>query len=129
QNFKFFSLMLLGLILISSELVTGQGRNNDWENPQLVDMNKEKPRATFMLFDNQKDVIADDYSKSPYYKLLNGEWKFSYVGKYADRPKDFYRTDFEDKNWAEIPVPSNWELKGFGIPIYTNIIYPFPKNP
>jgi len=121
--------MLLGLILISSELVTGQGRNNDWENPQLVDMNKEKPRATFMLFDNQKDVIADDYSKSPYYKLLNGEWKFSYVGKYADRPKDFYRTDFEDKNWAEIPVPSNWELKGFGIPIYTNIIYPFPKNP
>jgi len=106
-----------------------QGQNNDWENPLLIDQNKEKPHATFMLFDNAADVKADDYGKSAYYKSLNGTWKFVYADKYANRIKDFYRTDLDDKSWSDIAVPSNWELKGFGIPIYTNITYPYPKNP
>src|ERR1043165_5433826 len=104
-------------------------QNNDWENPQLYELNKEKPHATFMLFNKKQDVIQDDYSRSPYYQLLNGTWKFVYVDKYADRIKDFYRTDLNDSKWSNIAVPSNWEREGFGIPIYTNIIYPFPKNP
>jgi beta-galactosidase len=52
-----------------------------------------------------------------------------YVDRYANRSKDFYRTDLNDSKWNTIPVPSNWEREGFGIPIYTNIVYPFPKNP
>ncbi len=86
---------------------------NDWENPRLVDQGKEKPHVDFMLFDAKKDVIEDQY----------------YVDKHADRIKDFYRTDLNDAGWANINVPSNWELNGFGIPIYTNITYPYPKNP
>ena len=23
----------------------------------------------------------------------------------------------------------NWEVQGYGVPIYTNVVYPFPKNP
>ncbi|HEV7329484.1 MAG TPA: glycoside hydrolase family 2 TIM barrel-domain containing protein [Flavisolibacter sp.] len=106
-----------------------QTKNNDWENHQFFEWNKEAPHATFMLFSNRADVVKDDYSKSPYYKLLNGTWKFVYVDKYADRIKDFYRTDLADASWKSIPVPSNWELEGYGIPIYTNIVYPHPKNP
>ncbi|MEJ6980573.1 glycoside hydrolase family 2 TIM barrel-domain containing protein [Pedobacter sp. P351] len=106
-----------------------QSQNNEWENPRAIESNKEKPHATFMLFSNAADAKADDYNKSPYHQSLNGKWKFVYVDKYANRIKDFYRTDLEDKNWAEIPVPSNWERKGFGIPIYTNVVYPHPKNP
>jgi hypothetical protein len=30
---------------------------------------------------------------------------------------------------VQIQVPSNWECQGFGTPIYTNIIYPFPVTP
>ena len=69
------------------------------------------------------------FSTSPYYQSLNGTWKFDFVKKPEDRPKDFYKTNFDDSKWDTITVPANWELEGFGIPIYTNIDYPFPKNP
>ncbi len=106
-----------------------EAQRNDWENPTLVDQGKEKPHVGFMLFDNAKDVIADNYTKSENYQSLNGSWKFIYVDQYANRSKDFYRTDLNDNSWANLQVPSNWELNGFGIPIYTNIAYPHPKNP
>src|SRR5690606_14589209 len=60
---------------------------------------------------------------------LNGQWKFNWVPKPADRPVNFYKTDYNHSNCKEISVPGNWELNGYGTPIYTNIIYPFPKNP
>jgi beta-galactosidase len=110
-------------------IASAQTKNNDWENPQLFELNKEKPHATFMVFNKSEDVVSDDYNRSPYYQSLNGTWKFVYVDKYAKRPTNFFRTDLNDSKWNNIPVPSNWERKGFGIPIYTNIIYPFPKNP
>ncbi len=108
---------------------TAKAQQNDWENPQLFELNKEKPHATFMLFNNIQDVKNDDYNRSPYYQSLNGTWKFVYADKYADRIQDFYRTDLDDHTWSNLAVPSNWELKGFGTPIYTNITYPYPKNP
>lgn len=120
---------LLYAVVLLANVAFGQSKNNDWENPQFFELNKEKPHATFMLFDKKQDVTEDDYNKSPYYQSLNGTWKFVYVDKYANRIKDFYQTGIDDSKWNDLPVPSNWELKGFGIPIYTNIIYPFPKNP
>lgn len=121
-------LILAGMTLTAIPAFTQQG-GNDWENPRLVEWNKEKPRATFMLFSNKQDVAKDEYNRSPWYRSLNGSWKFVYVDKYADRIKDFYRTGLNDAAWKNITVPSNWELEGFGIPIYTNITYPYPKNP
>ncbi|NTE03116.1 DUF4981 domain-containing protein [Agrobacterium tumefaciens] len=123
--------MKKALLIFFSFLTFGitNAQNNDWENPKLVDQGKEKAHVTFMLFDQKNDVIGDDYTKSPYHKSLNGQWKFNYVDKYADRPQDFYQTNFNDGGWANLTVPSNWELNGFGIPIYTNITYPYPKNP
>lgn len=118
----------LGFFLLLPTVAFAQ-LNNDWENPELVDWNKEKPHATFMLFNDKRSVVDDDYSKSPYYQSLNGTWKFVYVDKYAARIKDFYRNDLNDSKWSNIPVPSNWEREGFGTAIYTNITYPFPKNP
>ncbi|HEX8459988.1 MAG TPA: glycoside hydrolase family 2 TIM barrel-domain containing protein, partial [Segetibacter sp.] len=122
------SLGCLFLVFIT-QLASAQAKNNDWENPELYELNKEKPHATFMLFDKKQDVAEDDYTKSSFYKSLNGTWKFTYVDKYANRPTDFFKTDLNDAGWKNIPVPSNWELKGFGIPIYTNITYPHPRNP
>ena len=119
--------LLLLLLLINFLQLKAQ--NNDWENPALVDQGKERPHVPFMLFNNEKAVIEDDYSRSDRYQLLNGSWKFNYVDQYANRIKDFYREDINDQLWANINVPSNWELNGFGIPIYTNITYPHPKNP
>ena len=94
-----------------------------------VDEHKEAPRASFMLYDNKAAAINDNYSSSPYYLSLNGVWKFNYADDVKKRPETFYQTSFNDIRWNNIEVPSNWELKGFGIPIYTNVVYPFPKNP
>lgn len=101
----------------------------DWENPAVFGIHKATPHAMFMRYDTLSDALQDDYSKSSFYKNLNGQWKFNWVIKPAKRPKDFYRIDYDDSQWATIKVPANWELEGFGIPIYTNHNYPFPKNP
>src|SRR5687768_2133649 len=65
-------------------------KNNAWENPIFFEEHKEKPRATFMLFGNKADVIADDYRRSPFFQSLNGNWKFVYIDKYKDRPMNFF---------------------------------------
>jgi beta-galactosidase len=119
---------LSGLLLLTASAFS-QSANNDWENPKLYEVNKEVPHASFMLFESAKDVIADDYSRSSFCQSLNGKWKFVYAEKAAGRITDFYRTDLNTAAWKDITVPSNWELQGFGTPIYTNITYPFPKNP
>ncbi|MDP4240730.1 MAG: beta-galactosidase, partial [Bacteroidota bacterium] len=102
---------------------------NDWENPAVFQINREPARATFLPYADKSSAIADEYVRSPWFYSLNGNWKFQWSPTPDQRPKDFYKTDFNSVNWKEIPVPSNWELKGYGIPIYTNITYPFPKNP
>lgn len=128
KSFKRSVCLYAGLLLTVLPGMTQPG-NNDWENPLLYEVNKEAPHASFMLFGNSQDVMKDNYSASPYYQSLNGTWKFIYADKQADRVKDFYRNDLDEKNWSYMAVPSNWELKGFGTPIYTNIVYPYPKNP
>lgn len=106
-----------------------QSNLNDWENPSLVDYNKEAPHASFFLFNNKKDAVEQNMTKSIFYKSLNGNWKFHYSDKAKDRPKNFNEHQSSGLTWSTLPVPSNWELHGSGLPIYTNIIYPFPKNP
>ena len=101
----------------------------DWENPEVFQINREKAHASFYRFRDREKAIENDYTTSLFYQSLNGKWKFNWVKRPADRPVYFYRENFDVSGWDEITVPSNWELQGYGIPIYTNVIYPFPKNP
>lgn len=110
--------------------------NNDWENQNVFAINKEDGHATFIPFANMKEMIADSAYRRPWkrtrssrYLLLNGNWKFNWVKQPEERPKDFYRINYDVSQWNEIPVPSNWEIHGYGTPIYTNITYPFRNNP
>ena len=57
-----------------------------------------------------------------------GLWKFHWVKSPDLRPADFYKPEFDVSSWKEIPVPSNWEMQGYGTPIYTNITYPFKRD-
>lgn len=122
------SKIILSLLLVV-QVITAQQQQNEWENPNVVDRNKEAGRATFVLYQNAAVATANKPEASAYYQSLNGDWKFNIVKKPADRPQDFYKVDLDDKKWSTIPVPSNWEMQGFDIPIYTNIKYPFPRNP
>lgn len=110
--------------------------NNDWENQNVFAINKEDGHATFIPFANMKEMKADPAYRRPWkrtrssrYLLLNGNWKFNWVKQPEERPKDFYRINYDVSQWNEIPVPSNWEMHGYGTPIYTNITYPFRNNP
>ena len=102
---------------------------NDWENPGVTGIGKLEGHATFIPYDNEKEALKGDRFASKNLQLLNGDWKFHWCEKPADRPRDFYREDFDDSPWETLPVPSNWQLHGYGIPIYLNHPYPFEKNP
>lgn len=101
----------------------------EWENPEIFGINKEAARATFLPYPDEQRAIADNYGASPYYLSLNGTWKFNWHKKPADKPEGFYRENYDVSKWNNIRVPGNWELQGFGVPIYSNIAYPHPKNP
>ena len=99
------------------------------EDPSIVETNKEPARATFFNFESKKLAKINEPSASGRYLSLNGMWKFNWVRDPLDRPMDSYQTDFDDSRWDEIEVPSNWELSGYGVPIYLNHPYEFSYDP
>lgn len=117
--------------LKSSDDFTTRGEH-EWENEMIFGVNKEPGHVTYIPYPDTQSLRADAHSsqpwlesQSPYYLSLNGQWKFHWVKQPSDRPVDFYKTDYNVSGWKEIQVPSNWEMLGYGTPIYTNITYPF----
>ena len=94
---------------------------NDWENPDVNGINKERPHSYSFLTDKK--------AENPNILSLNGIWKFRYSPDPQSRPVDFFQDGFSTEKWENILVPGNWELQGFGTPIYTNISYPFKADP
>ena len=107
----------------------------DWANPAVVRRNVEPTHASFTAWPTEAAArasepiapfyLTDHPTAAPWYQSLNGQWKFHWVKRPAERPTDFYRTDFNDSAWPTIPVPANWEREGYGVAIYTNSKYPF----
>ncbi|MDG2392957.1 MAG: glycoside hydrolase family 2 TIM barrel-domain containing protein, partial [Thalassotalea sp.] len=100
-----------------------------WQDLSVFKVNTEQPRATFLPYDKADKVSSDDYASSPYYKLLNGNWKFNWSANPYSVPEDFFKPEYDVSSWDELPVPANWQMHGYDYPIYTNVEYPFPKNP
>lgn len=113
---------------IQSNPVIGQ-QINDWENPGMIGQNKEPAHCTLMPYPDMQTALNDMREASPFHKSLNGKWKFHWISKPADRPMDFYKPGYDVSSWKEIPVPGNWQIYGYGIPIYSNVRYPFEENP
>lgn len=120
-------LVLLLSFVLGLNIVYSQ--QNEWENPVLYEWDKEKPHVDLMLYETKEAAICDDYEVSPWYKSLNGQWKFIYTATIPESEKLFYKAELDHSDWPDIEVPSNWELKGFGVPIYANIEYQWSPNP
>ena len=101
----------------------------DWENQTVIERNKEPGHCTLVPYADVAAALACQREDSSFYQSLNGTWKFHWVDKPADRPVDFYRRGYDVSGWDEIPVPSNWQMHGYGRPIYLNMRYPYPVNP
>ncbi|PCH74902.1 MAG: beta-galactosidase [Flavobacteriaceae bacterium] len=93
-------------------------------NHQIFEENKLAPRATFFEFESEEATLQQ-VEESDRFLSLNGDWKFKWVKAPKDRPMTFHHADFDDSDWGTIPVPSNWEVEGFGHPIYLDERYPF----
>ncbi|TXT56324.1 MAG: Beta-galactosidase [Promethearchaeota archaeon] len=106
---------------------TEKSECNDWENSKIFGINKEPAHNTFHFLNAEKDDTQIGEG-TPYIYNLNGIWKFNWVEKPEERPKEFYKITYDVNNWENIQVPSNWQMKGYGIPIYTNINYPKSIN-
>ena len=100
----------------------------EWQDQHVLHINTVTPHSTMVVYADTGDALKMDSSRSGRLQLLNGDWKFHWVAGPADRPMDFYKTDFDDSGWKTIPVPSNWQIQGYGVPIYTNIEYPFNND-
>ncbi len=123
-------LNLLTVFILFSATLSSQQLPNDWENPEVFGINKEEAHSTSTPYATVEQATKDDRDSSPFYKSLNGKWKFHWVTKPDDRPLDFYNPEFDVSSWDEIPVPGNWQMFGDGIPIYVNVKYPFVEvNP
>ncbi len=94
----------------------------DWEDPQIIGENKEKGHVLTIPYLEEKSVLGD--GKTPYVLNLNGEWKFFWVPKPSDRLIDFYKTDYDIREWNIIQVPGTFELQGYGTPYYLATSYP-----
>lgn len=123
---KRFLLAIIGICLFVSSL---NAQQHDWENEQVLGINKEPYHSYYIPYATINQALADYANESPFYQSLNGTWKFNWVKSPDMRPVDFYKPDFNVNYWDNIEVPSNWQMKGYGKPIYTNITYPFVKNP
>lgn len=93
---------------------------HDWENHHVLQINREPARAAFTPFHVQKGDCSI---------CLDGTWKFRWTPVPNERIVEFYQTDFNDKDWVGFPVPANWEVNGYGTPIYVSAGYPFKIDP
>lgn len=112
---RFTSVIHLFLLIA----VPGFGQN-DWENQHVLQINREPARASFTPYFE----VKNDRTLS-----LDGQWKFNWVPTPEEKPETFYRSDFDDSGWISFPVPANWEVNGFGTPIYVSAGYPFKIDP
>ncbi len=121
---------LLNLSLVLFSLIGyGQSQYPDvWkyiEDETVISENKEDAHASFTSYASLSEL---EQQKSSLKKSLNGVWKFNWVRSPKDRPTTFYEPSFDVSNWNDIKVPSNWEVEGYGIPIYTNHKYEFADD-
>lgn len=105
--------------MLSTGYIYAQAQN-DWENPEIVGINKEQPHANLFL--------STDKATNPNIISLNGVWKFNWAPDPQSRPENFYSLGYDTASWNTIVVPGNWELQGYDTPIYSNIPYHFQKD-
>jgi len=119
---------LITIIAFTGIILFAKSEVAEWENPMINSINKLPARATFMSYNSEQSAIKDIYSESPWYLLLNGNWKFHWSPQPEKRPVEFYKNEYDVSDWKDIPVPSDWQMQGYDYAHYVNIKYPFPKN-
>ena len=116
--------------LLAGSVLKAQQLDSIFENPALQEINRLPMRASYFPYESVQKAQEANADKSARFVSLNGLWSFLWKEDYRELPTDFYKTDFKEDQWKKIPVPANWEVEGYGVPIYVNASYEFnQKNP
>ena len=124
-------LIIFILLLISIKIVFSQDRDpileykSYIEDEQIISENKLDAHASFTSFTSEKLSLTFDLENAYFLQSLDGIWKFNWVRSPKKRPTVFMNPSKSVKDWSNIKVPSNWEVEGFGVPIYVNHQYEF----
>ncbi len=100
-----------------------------YQQPNLIELNRVPMSATHVSFPGAGEALRLPREESPWWRSLNGQWRFLYRESPEDLPEGVEADSAEGPEWADIPVPSNWQLHGYGRPHYTNVKMPFPEEP
>jgi beta-galactosidase len=121
-------IVLIALLLLPAPLAARASRP-EWNDVAVFKIGVERPHATLMPYPTAELARTNDRTRSPWFQSLNGAWRFHFAASPADRPAGFHAPPFDVSAWPTIPVPSNWQMHGYDVPIYTNILYPWPQDP
>lgn len=120
-------------LLLALASVFAIAQQNEWKDPRVNQVNRLPMHTNYFAFESPEMAAQGIPQQSENYLTLNGHWKFTWVRDAEQRPTDFYQPNYNDKAWALMPVPGNWELHGYGDPVYVNVGYPwrnqFKTNP
>ena len=123
---KSISTIIISLLCL---MLMAQQQLPNWQNPAVFEVNKTAAHASLFPFEDRAKALTFEQKNSKYYQSLNGNWKFNWVRDPNERPNDFYVVDYDDSQWDDFEVPANWEINGYGIPIYVNHPYEFTNQP
>lgn len=127
MKFKLSSLCAGALILASASMV-GAAEKPEWQTIDAFRNGQIDAHALVVPYASKnaaKNIADFKYEDSPYYKSLNGKWKFHWCKGVDNRPVGFQNPDFSVEQWADINVPGNWERQGYGTTVYVNTTYEF----
>jgi beta-galactosidase len=102
---------------------------NYLENTKIFETNQEEGHVPLVPYVTVKEALINNRSSAGNFLSLNGTWKFHFADTPEGTPDNFFVENFNDKIWDTIHVPSNWEMQGFGDPLFRNVSTPFPPNP
>ena len=120
MNTKFLTAALL---LLAAGICAGAQSFTEWKDPRVNSYGRAPMHSTYFAYESRDAALEGVPENSSNFLSLNGKWKFAWVRDADQRPTGFFRTDYDDSHWGEMPVPGVWELNGYGDPIYVNTGY------
>lgn len=123
-----FGVVLFGALLALPHTGTGREALPYHRDLNVVSVNKQSPRSSFMVYGDRASAQSRDYAASRYCRLLNGTWKFLYDDDFRNLPAEATEPAADVSGWSEIEVPGNWEFQGFGTALYVNHPFEFATS-
>ena len=121
--------MIVALVVTPLPRLARAAAAPPWEDPEVFSIGKLPPRAGGWSCPGRESARAATCDRAPGLISLNGDWRFRWAPRPEDLPANSTDATLDDRDWKMIPVPAQWELHGYGTPVYSNYTYPFKVDP